>query len=118
MRRLEGSIRAAGLKGADGSMCFVHVLLNALDMYEKGMDGKIVVEGEATRPIPELEGPDNLLNGLYAKTKGTDLIDGARKACSAKMGIGRDRKARSSGRIRYVRARTACRDTCPRAMRS
>ena len=28
-------------------MCFVHVLLNAKDMHEKGFNVKIVIEGEA-----------------------------------------------------------------------
>ena len=35
-------------------MCFVHVLLNALDMEEKGLGGKIVLEGEATKLLKEL----------------------------------------------------------------
>ena len=30
-------------------MCFVHVLLNALDMKERGYDVKIVIEGAATK---------------------------------------------------------------------
>ena len=28
-------------------MCFVHVLLNALDMHERGFDVKVVIEGAA-----------------------------------------------------------------------
>ncbi len=35
-------------------MCFVHVLLNALDMDSRGFDVKIVIEGGATALIPEL----------------------------------------------------------------
>jgi hypothetical protein len=35
-------------------MCFVHVLLNALDMKERGYDVKIVIEGAATKIVPEL----------------------------------------------------------------
>jgi hypothetical protein len=30
-------------------MCFVHVLLNALDMKERGYDVKVVIEGTATQ---------------------------------------------------------------------
>ena len=35
-------------------MCFVHVLLNALDMKEKGYEAKIVIEGSATKLVNEL----------------------------------------------------------------
>ncbi len=35
-------------------MCFIHVLLNALDMNATGMDVKIVIEGSATKLIPDL----------------------------------------------------------------
>ena len=33
-------------------MCFIHVLLNALDLKEKGAEPRIVVEGSATKLIP------------------------------------------------------------------
>ena len=33
-------------------MCFIHVLLNALDMHEKGYEVKTVIEGAATKLIP------------------------------------------------------------------
>jgi hypothetical protein len=36
-------------------MCFIHVLLNALDMSEKGYEAKIIIEGAATKLVPELE---------------------------------------------------------------
>jgi hypothetical protein len=67
-------------------MCFVHVLLNAIDMNEKGYQVKIVVEGSATKLVPELARKDNPMYRLYEKAKGLDLIDGACKACSNKMG--------------------------------
>ncbi len=68
-------------------MCFVHVLLNAIDMNDRGYDVKIVTEGAATKLVPELAKEDNLMFRLYEKTKGLDLIDGACKACSNKMGV-------------------------------
>jgi hypothetical protein len=67
-------------------MCFIHVLLNAMDMNDKGYDVKIVIEGSATKLIPELAKDDHPLYRLYEKAKGLDLIDGACKACSNKMG--------------------------------
>ena len=67
-------------------VCFMHVLLNALDMREREYEVKIVIEGAATRLVPELAKEDNPMHRLYEKAKGLDLIDGACKACSNKMG--------------------------------
>jgi len=67
-------------------MCFIHVLLNALDMNDRGYEVKIVIEGSATKLVPELAKEDNPMHRLYEKTKGLDLIDGVCKACSNKMG--------------------------------
>ena len=67
-------------------MCFIHVLLNALDMKEKGYDGKIVIEGSATKLLPELDKPDNPLHKLWEKVKEAGLVDGVCKACSNKLG--------------------------------
>ncbi len=35
-------------------MCFVHVLLNALDLAARGHEARVVVEGCASRLVPEL----------------------------------------------------------------
>lgn len=68
-------------------MCFVHVLLNALDMKTRGYDVKIVVEGAATKAIPELAQEGNPLRNLYQKVKEQGLIDAVCKACSMKMNV-------------------------------
>ncbi len=67
-------------------MCFIHVLLNALDMKEKGYEVKVVVEGAATKLVPELAKSDNPLHKLWEKAKSERLVDGVCKACSNKMG--------------------------------
>ena len=67
-------------------MCFIHVLLNALDMNKKGLDSKIVIEGAATKLIPELAKTKNPLHKLWVKAKEAHVIDGVCKACSQKMG--------------------------------
>jgi hypothetical protein len=59
-------------------MCFVHVLLNALDMKERGYDVKIVIEGAATKVIQELSVDGNPLKGFYQKVKDQKMIDAAR----------------------------------------
>ena len=67
-------------------MCFIHVLLNALDFSEKGTEAKIVVEGAATKLIPSLAEEDNPLHRLWEKVRAAGMVEGACKACSAKMG--------------------------------
>ncbi|MGC8965450.1 MAG: cytoplasmic protein [Caldimicrobium sp.] len=67
-------------------MCFIHVLLNALDMHNKGLEVKIVLEGEATKLIPLLYDETSALYYLYQNTLEKGLIEGVCKACSQKMG--------------------------------
>lgn len=68
-------------------MCFVHVLLNALELHAQGMDGCIVVEGEATKLLPELQDTSHFLHGLYEQVREKGLIVAVCKACSNKMGV-------------------------------
>ncbi|NCB01322.1 MAG: cytoplasmic protein [Spirochaetia bacterium] len=64
--------------------CFVHVLLNALDMVEKGMEVKIVLEGEAVTLVqPMIESK----NPLFKKVVDLQLIDCVCKGCSAKLNV-------------------------------
>jgi hypothetical protein len=66
-------------------MCFIHVLLNALDMSEKGYDTKIVIEGAATKLIPEFEKKGNPLHQLWQRARANGLVEGVCKACANKM---------------------------------
>lgn len=68
-------------------LCFVHVLLNALDLHERGLGGQIVIEGEALKLVPEMSKPGHMLAQLYQKVKEAGLIAGACGACSAKLGV-------------------------------
>ena len=67
-------------------MCFIHVLLSALDMDSKGYTAKVVIEGAATKLVPELAKTDNPLHSLWEKTKAAGLVSGVCKACAGKMG--------------------------------
>ena len=67
-------------------MCFIHVLLNALDMKDKGHDVKIVIEGGATNLIPELAKEAHPLHKLWEQAKEKSLVHGTCKACTHKMG--------------------------------
>ena len=67
-------------------MCFVHVLLNALDMDAKGMEARIVFEGTATKLVAELAKEGNAFRKLYLECRDKGLLAGACRACSAKTG--------------------------------
>lgn len=67
-------------------ICFIHVLLNALDMSTKGYEVKIVIEGAAVKLIPELINPDNPQNEPWKKVNTAGLVDGVCRACSHKLG--------------------------------
>jgi hypothetical protein len=71
-------------------MCFIHVLLNAFDMSEKGYEVRIIIEGTATKLIPELIREDHPMRKLWERAKSLGLIDGACRACSGKMGTLKD----------------------------
>jgi hypothetical protein len=66
-------------------MCFIHVLLNAHDMSDKGYEVKIIIEGAATQLIPELEKKGNPLHQLWKNAKSKGLVEGVCKACANKM---------------------------------
>ncbi|MFO7612504.1 MAG: cytoplasmic protein [Clostridia bacterium] len=65
-------------------LCFMHVLLNVLDMDDKGIESRLVFEGEAVKLVKELEVSGN---PLYAKAKAKGLIDCICRACSSKLGV-------------------------------
>jgi hypothetical protein len=67
-------------------VCFIHVLLNGLDMKAKGMDSRIIVEGAATALLPALAKPENPLHKLWEKAKSDGIVDGVCKGCAHKMG--------------------------------
>jgi hypothetical protein len=66
-------------------LCFVHVLLNGIDLHEKGKKGLIVLEGESVTLVEKMSQPDHFLSKLYQKAKSLGIIHGACKACSAKL---------------------------------
>lgn len=68
-------------------LCFVHALLNALDMQARGDAVAIVMEGEATRLVAELEKPDHWLYDLWKQARAKHLVAGACRACSQKLAV-------------------------------
>lgn len=68
-------------------LCFIHVLLNSLNMAEQEMEGKIILEGEAVKLVPDMAKPDHFLHKLYTKAKEKGLLLGACRVCSNKLGV-------------------------------
>ncbi|MGE4505223.1 MAG: cytoplasmic protein [Desulfovibrionaceae bacterium] len=68
-------------------LCFVHVLLNALDLKERGGEVEIVLEGMSPTLVAQLELESNAFHGLWLRARGEGLVAGACKACSSKLGV-------------------------------
>ena len=75
------------------AMCFIHVLLNAMDMHHRGYEVLTVIEGSATALLPQLAKPENPLHQLWEKSKSEGLIHGVCRACSTKMGTLKEAEA-------------------------
>ncbi len=61
-----------------------HIFLNVLDLREKEIDARVVIEGEAVTLIREFEESNN---PLYKEVKDKGLIDSICKGCSEKLGV-------------------------------
>lgn len=68
----------------ENKMCFTHLLLNSLDIVEKGGQAKIIFEGSAVK-LPQVLEEEK--NPLYIKAKKADIIEGVCEACSKTMGV-------------------------------
>jgi len=66
-------------------LCFIHVLLNGLDLKQRGQEGRIVLEGEAVTLMGPMSESGHFLNPLYQKARDAGLIYGACKACATKL---------------------------------
>lgn len=86
-------------------MCFIHVLLNALDIKEKGHEVALVVEGSATRLVKLLSGGPGLeefqeknptmytmLSENFIRVQEAGLINCVCQACAKQMGALDDAK--------------------------
>ncbi len=66
--------------------CFIHVLLNALDMQARGDEARIVLEGASVKLVPELAKPEHPLHALWMKCREAGLVAGVCKTCGGKLG--------------------------------
>jgi hypothetical protein len=67
-------------------MCFIHVVLNALDMHSKNDEVKIILEGASVKLVPELVKDGNPMKGLWKKCLDAGLVEGVCQACASKLG--------------------------------
>jgi len=67
--------------------CFAHVMLNAMDMKDKGCDVKVVIEGEATKLLSVLRNETKQYADVYRRFRAANLIDCVCKACATRNGV-------------------------------
>lgn len=67
--------------------CFAHVMLNALEMRDRGWEVKIVLEGEATKHVAVMRNETKPFHALYRRTLNEGLFDCVCKACAVKFGV-------------------------------
>jgi hypothetical protein len=67
--------------------CFAHVMLNAMDMKDRGYDVKVVVEGDATRLLSLLRNETKPYADVYRRFRDRGLIDCVCRACATKNGV-------------------------------
>ncbi|NLB17759.1 MAG: hypothetical protein GX825_03260 [Syntrophomonadaceae bacterium] len=65
-------------------MCFLHLLMNALDLSSSGYEVKIIFEGQSVKLVPLFE---EEMNPLYKKAKDSGIIAGVCKTCSKVLGV-------------------------------
>ena len=74
-------------------ICFVHVMLNAFDMREKGHEVKVVLEGSAVTVPRAMTEPGAAFAPMWEDFKKSGMIDLVCRACSAKLKVTGDVEA-------------------------
>jgi len=85
---MKPQIKKAALFVSNGDpMCFIHVLLNGLNLAENGYSVRMVIEGAATQLIPKLDETGNPQHRLWTAAKAKGLVAGVCLACATKTGV-------------------------------
>jgi hypothetical protein len=77
-------MRAVVLAFRGKESCFLHAMLNVIDMKERGLDVAFIIEGEATKTIASVIKPDHKYHQFYEDSKGS--IVAVCEACSKMAG--------------------------------
>ncbi len=76
------------LYGINGEKsCFLHVLLNAAQLHEAGLEVKVIFEGASVRLVKVFEEENN---PVYRAVKDAGLIAGICLACAKTLGVYED----------------------------
>ncbi len=67
--------------------CFAHLMLNAIELRERGHDVKVIIEGDATKLISLLRNETKPFADLYRRFLSYNLIDCVCKACATKNSV-------------------------------
>jgi hypothetical protein len=67
--------------------CFAHVMLNAVELHDKGHDVKVVVEGDATKLLSLLRNETKQYADIYRRFRSQNLIDCVCKACATRTSV-------------------------------
>ena len=65
-------------------LCFLHVLMNAVDLTGKGHEVKVIFEGRSVALAPQL---DEEKNPLYLRAREAGLIAGVCRACAKQFSV-------------------------------
>ena len=65
-------------------LCFLHVLMNAVDLAGKGHEVKVIFEGRSVALAPQL---DEEKNPLFLRAREAGLIAGVCRACAKQFGV-------------------------------
>lgn len=65
--------------------CFLHALLNVIDMNEKGFDVKLIMEGQSPKLLSEITKKEDKLFSFYNEVKSKGLISAVCKGCANMM---------------------------------
>ncbi len=65
-------------------MCFLHVLMNAVDLAGKGHEVKVIFEGKSVALAPQLADEKN---PLYLKAREAGVIAGVCRACAMQFEV-------------------------------
>lgn len=72
---------------SDNPTAFIHLLLNALDMHQRGWDVRVIIEGDSTRLVSLLRNETKPGSVEWHRALKHGVIDSVCKACAARNGV-------------------------------
>jgi hypothetical protein len=82
----KGSRKVALFTFCESPGCFIHMLLNAIDMKQRGWDVKVVIEGDSTKLVSLLRNETKMGSVEWHRALQAGVIDCVCKACAQRNG--------------------------------